>query len=389
MDKGQTSQAMQDAGVDESLAKLAADILDKKQQGKELSDKQEKALYAAQKQAGDDLDINSLVQGEPQAVEDKNVDKRQASQAMQDAGVDESLAKLAADILDKKQQGKELSDKQEKALYAAQKQAGDDLDINSLVQGEPQAVEDKNVDKRQASQAMQDAGVDESLAKLAADILDKKQQGKELSDKQEKALYAAQKQAGDDLDINSLVQGESQEPERDEDEQAFIEGQTKIYEKAGLEAEKSQEAATLMNKQFGQQPLSSEEKSLVNEAEATVHESIANKIAERKEIASVMVSNAQDFLKFAKQEGIAQQSGSSTTVEGNNYDLTQIDDRLAIHNKETGAEVIADSDEIIKAEGVTQEDLENWQKVGEIAQKQQQSKAASVEREKEEEEMEL
>ncbi|MBE9148223.1 hypothetical protein [Coleofasciculus sp. LEGE 07092] len=317
------------------------------------------------------------------------MDKGQTSQAMQDAGVDESLAKLAADILDKKQQGKELSDKQEKALYAAQKQAGDDLDINSLVQGEPQAVEDKNVDKRQASQAMQDAGVDESLAKLAADILDKKQQGKELSDKQEKALYAAQKQAGDDLDINSLVQGESQEPERDEDEQAFIEGQTKIYEKAGLEAEKSQEAATLMNKQFGQQPLSSEEKSLVNEAEATVHESIANKIAERKEIASVMVSNAQDFLKFAKQEGIAQQSGSSTTVEGNNYDLTQIDDRLAIHNKETGAEVIADSDEIIKAEGVTQEDLENWQKVGEIAQKQQQSKAASVEREKEEEEMEL
>ncbi len=277
---------------------------------------------------GEDYIENSQ---EQESVE-MSFDKETASQQLEDAGMGEKYVGMTADILERKSQGNELSSKQQNALDKAQEVIGDKLNIESVGQvevGEPSSASNGSFDKETASKQLEDAGMDRKYVGMTADILEQKSQGKDLSSKQQRVLDKAQEVIGNKLDIESV--GQSQPKKR------FL--------------EKSQEQLRQETKV--------------------------------KKMGAEVSANAEKYMQYAKENGIAHQAGSTATIEGEKYTVSEIDGRMAVFNKETDSEVVSQGGEVIKAEGVNQQDLENWQRVGEMV---DQERKRSKEKEQEQEE---
>jgi hypothetical protein len=271
-----------------------------------------------------------------------------------------------------------------------------------------QSGESMNFDKGRASQQLKKAGMDEKYVGMTADILERRSQGEELSDKQQNVLDKAQEVIGDKLDIESVGQVEEQSSgqveEQSVEEQSSAGNGSFDFDKdkasqqledAGMDGKYIGMTADILERKSQGEELSGKQQNVLDKAQEVIGDELdidsvgqvgsSKQKGEESKIGAEISANAQKYMEYAKENNIAQQAGSTATVEGERYTVSEIDDRMAVFNKETGSEVVSQGDEVIKVEGVNQQDLENWQGVGEMVYRER----SKTKEQEQEEEMEV
>ncbi|MEO1351896.1 MAG: strawberry notch C-terminal domain-containing protein [Cyanobacteria bacterium J06635_15] len=91
---------------------------------------------------------------------------------------------------------------------------------------------------------------------------------------------------------------------------------------------------------------------------------------QQTKLAADIMPNAMNFLRSARQVGMGSRKDSGTIVEGKNYRISMQAGRINITNKSTQGSLTFNRQGIIENRGLTDQDKERWQRLGQVTPEQ-------------------